>query len=173
MIAYLHQAGAVGAVERYLEQLLRGLDEEAVVIAPASAELEAALAGLAPLRPYDESLSVPALGRHLVRELRTLRPRIAHVVDVWPLAFLATRAARVPRTIVTHHTPELPRTENAVGRMLWSLGWATRPETIYTSETDRRGDGRKGVVTPLGIDLERFSVTPVPHESVSFSTPRS
>ena len=34
VIAYLHQSPAVGAVERYVEQLLAGLDEEAVVIAP-------------------------------------------------------------------------------------------------------------------------------------------
>lgn len=157
MIVYLHQAGAYGAVERYLEQILSGLDEEAVVIAPTSRELEP-LGALATLRPYDEELGVPALLLHLVSELRTLRPRIAHVVDVWPLAFLAARVARVPRVIVTHHTPELPRRDNIAGRLLTHAGWLTRPEVIYTSEADRATDGRDGVVIPLGIDLARFSV---------------
>jgi glycosyltransferase involved in cell wall biosynthesis len=92
-----------------------------------------------------------------VRELRTLRPRLVHVVDVWPLGVLAARIARVPRVIVTHHTPELPRADNVVGRLLWRLGRLARPEVIYTSEADRARDGGRGVVVPLGIDLERFS----------------
>ena len=133
MIAYLHQAAAWGAVERYLEQLLEGLDEPAVVIHPET-EAFAPLAGLAELRPYDPRRSAPALLAHLVRELRALRPRLVHVVDVWPLAFLAARIARVPRVLVTHHTPELPRSDNLGGRALWRAGWLTRPEVIYTSE---------------------------------------
>ena len=157
MIVYLHQSPAVGAVERYVEQLLEGLDEEAVVIAPEGSEL-------AGLRPFDPSLSAPAQLRHLVRELRALRPRLVHVVDVWPTAFLAARLARVPRVLVTHHTPELPRQDNLAGRALWRAGWATHPEVIYTSESDRETDGRKGVVIPLGIDLRRFSVEPRAHE---------
>jgi len=159
VIVYLHQAPAWGAVERYLEQILQGLDEEAVVIAPQGS-------GLAELRPFDPSLSAPAQLRHLVRELRALRPRLVHVVDVWPTAFLAARLARVPRVLVTHHTPELPRHDNLVGRALWRAGWATHPEVIYTSESDRETDGRDGFVIPLGIDLRRFSVEPRPHEGL-------
>jgi glycosyltransferase involved in cell wall biosynthesis len=100
-----------------------------------------------------------------VRELRALKPRLVHVVDVWPLALIAARLARVPRVIVTHHTPELPRTENLFGRALWELGWLTRPDVIYTSETDRRRDSRpRSVVIPLGLDLDRFDVPRRPHE---------
>jgi glycosyltransferase involved in cell wall biosynthesis len=88
-----------------------------------------------------------------------------HVVDVWPLALLAARIARVPRVIVTHHTPQLPRQENAFGRLLWHAGWLTRPEVIYTSEADRVRDARpRSVVIPLGIDLDRFDVPRRPHE---------
>jgi glycosyltransferase involved in cell wall biosynthesis len=161
VIAYLHQAAAWGAVESYLEQILERLDEPAVVIHPNGPELEP-LARLAELRQYDASRSSPVLLAHLVRELRRLRPRLVHVVDVWPLAFLAARIARVPRVVVTHHTPELPRSDNLVGRFLWKLGWLTRPEVIYTSESDRRG--RRGVVIPLGIDLGRFDVERRPHQ---------
>jgi len=157
VIAYLHQADAYGAVERYLEQLLRGLDEPAVLIAPRSPELDA-LAKLAELRPFDPSVGTAGRFLHLVRELRRTRPRLVHVVDVWPLAFLAARVARVPRVLVTHHTPELPRSDNFVGRALWRLGWWTKPQVIYTSAADREADGRDGVVVPLGIDLDRFSV---------------
>jgi glycosyltransferase involved in cell wall biosynthesis len=60
--------------------------------------------------------------------------------------------------LVTHHTPELPRRENLHGRLWWRAGWATRPEVIYTSESDRRADGRQpSHVVALGIDLERFA----------------
>ena len=129
------------------------------MIAPEGSELAA-------LRPFDPSLSAPDQLRHLVRELRALRPRLVHVVDVWPTAFLAARLARVPRVLVTHHTPELPRRDNLAGRALWRAGWATHPEVIYTSESDRETDGRKGVVIPLGIDLRRFSVEPRAHDGL-------
>jgi glycosyltransferase involved in cell wall biosynthesis len=165
VIAYLHQAEAWGAVERYLEQLLAGLDEPAVVIHPRSAELER-LSSLAESKPYDPRSPAPALFAHLVRELRTFRPRVVHVVDVWPLAVLAARAARVQRVIVTHHTPELPRHDNLVGRTLWRLGKLARPELIYTSATDRARDGGDGVVIELGIDLSRFDVPRRPHDGL-------
>jgi glycosyl transferase family 4 len=157
VIAYLHQASASGAVERYLEQLLAGIDEDAVVIAPRGS-------GLPRLRAYDDT-QAPRVLAHLVRELRELRPRLVHVVDVWPLAVIAARIARVPRIVVTHHTPELPRSENLFGRALWALGWSLRPEVVYTSEADRARDGRpRSVVIPLGLELERFDVEPRAHE---------
>lgn len=166
MIAYLHQAGAYGAVERYLEEILAGLDEDAVVISPRDTELER-LAARAELIPFDPALGTFGRFRHLVRELRRLQPRIVHAVDVWPLAFLAARAARVPRVLVTHHTPELPRRDNLFGRLLWTLGWWTRPEVIYTSEADRARDGRRpSAVIPLGIDLDRFGIERRPERIV-------
>ena len=93
----------------------------------------------------------------LERLLRELRPRLVHVTDVWPQALVAARLARVPRVLVTHHTPELPRRDNLAGRVWQLLGWLTRPEVIYTSEADRERDGRRpSHVIALGIDLDRF-----------------
>jgi glycosyltransferase involved in cell wall biosynthesis len=80
------------------------------------------------------------------------------VTDVWPQALAAARLARVPRVLVTHHTPGLPRQDNRAGRLWQRLGWATRPEVIYTSQADRELDGREpSHVVPLGIDADRFS----------------
>jgi glycosyltransferase involved in cell wall biosynthesis len=93
-----------------------------------------------------------------VQALRRLRPRVAHVIDVWPQAFVAARLARVPRVLVTHHTPALPRRDNRAGRLWQRVGWATKPEVIYTSEADRADDRREpSHVIPLGIDVERFA----------------
>jgi len=59
--------------------------------------------------------------------------------------------------LVTHHTPELPRKDSFAGSMWLRAGWATRPEVMYTSESDRRIDGRTPFhVIYLGIDLQRF-----------------
>ena len=60
---------------------------------------------------------------------------------------------------MTHHTPELPRSDNAAGRLWQRIGWWTRPEVVYTSDTDRRTDRRalRSHVVPLGIDLARFT----------------
>jgi glycosyltransferase involved in cell wall biosynthesis len=83
---------------------------------------------------------------------------VAHVIDIWPQAFVAARLARVPRVLVTHHTPGLPRQDNQRGRLWQRLGWATRPEVIYTSEADREEDGREpSHVIQLGVDVERFA----------------
>jgi glycosyltransferase involved in cell wall biosynthesis len=133
LIALLHRGGAHGAVERYLDQLVSALGDEAVIV---------------------RQESVP----RLVRALRRIGPRIVHVIDVWPQALVAARLARVPRVLVTHHTPGLPRQDNRRGRFWQRLGWRTRPEVIYTSEADREQDGREpSHVVPLGIDVDRFA----------------
>ena len=139
MIALLHAARAQGAVERYVEQVAGALGDEAVVVQPH-------------LQGFEEGSVL-----ELARILRRLRPRIAHVMDVWPQAVVAARLARVPRVLVTHHTPELPRRDNLAGRAWQRLGWLARPEVIYTSEVDRERDGRRpSHVVALGIDLDRF-----------------
>jgi glycosyltransferase involved in cell wall biosynthesis len=135
VIALLHAARAQGAVERYVDQIAEAVGDEGVLV------------------DVDGETSLP----ELVRILRRLRPRIVHVMDVWPQGVLAARLARVPRVLVTHHTPELPRRDNLAGRVWQRLGWLARPEVIYTSEADRAHDGRRpSHVVALGIDLDRF-----------------
>lgn len=97
--------------------------------------------------------------RELARRLRQARPRLVHAVEIWPAAQVAARLAGAHRLLVTHHTPELPRGDSLAGRLWLRLGWLARPEVVYTSETDRRTDGRRMLrahVVPLGIDLDRF-----------------
>lgn len=168
MIVLLHCAPAYGAVERYVEAVARGLqarNERALLLYPEVPELEL-FAGLAggSLRAETfpaELLAGPArrLVAATVRRLRRERARIVHVTDVWAPALVACRLARPARLLVTHHTPERPRHDNLAGRVWWRLGWLARPEVVYTSETDRRADGRRRLrshVVPLGIDLDRF-----------------
>jgi glycosyltransferase involved in cell wall biosynthesis len=150
VIVLLHGAPAYGAVERYVAALARALGDRGLLVHPGVAEFGELGTPTRVLR--DPSL--PAL----TRLLRRLRPSVVHVTDVWPQALVAARLARVPRLLVTHHTPELPRRDNLAGRAWQRLGWATRPEVIYTSEADRERDGRTpSHVVPLGIDLERFA----------------
>jgi glycosyltransferase involved in cell wall biosynthesis len=168
VIVLLQSAPVYGAVESYVAAVVEGLrakGREALVLHPDAAELAPlqALAG-GPIRteaypPGLESGSALRSVPWLRRRLRRARPELVHVTDTWTSGLLAARLAGVPRTIVTHHTPELPRRDSLVGRVLWRLAWATRPEVIYTSETDRATDGRdlRTHVVPLGIDLERFA----------------
>ena len=145
----LHPAPAYGAVERYVEAIARAVREETLLLHPGVEEFESL-----PVQTVQVDPSVTAL----VRLLRSARPRLAHVTDVWPQALVAARLARVPRVLVTHHTPELPRRDNVAGRVWQRLGWAARPEVIYTSEADRERDGRSpSHVVNLGIDVERFA----------------
>lgn len=168
MIALLHGAPAYGAVEVYVEEIVRGLKErrlDAVLLYPEVPELAgfgALAGGSIRAEGFAPELlsSAPALVRHLHGRLRRLRPDAAHVTDTWPPALVAARLARTPRILLTHHTPELPRRDNRAGRLWWKLGWWLRPEVVYTSETDRATDGRTSLRTHVvyyGIDLARFA----------------
>jgi glycosyltransferase involved in cell wall biosynthesis len=140
-------------VEEYVAALARALGDGSVLLYPD----DPVLAPFAELGGEAYDLDAPGLTRRLARRLRALRPEIVHVTDVFPQAMVAARLARVPKLVVTHHTPELPRRDNFAGRLWTRIGWATRPLAIYTSETDRRRDGRpRAHVIELGIDLERF-----------------
>ena len=165
MIALVHGLRAWGAVERYVAAVARGLGDEAVIVHPDDPVLAPFAETGARTAAYPAALldSAPALARHLRREFRRLRPAIVHVTEVLPPALVAARLAGVRRLLVTHHTPELPRADNAAGRLWWRLGWLARPTVVYTSQADRERDGRApSVVVPLGIDLDRFaSGTPV------------
>jgi glycosyltransferase involved in cell wall biosynthesis len=160
MIALVHGLRAWGAVERYVAAVARGLGDDALVLhADDPALAPFAEFGIRVERYPSELLdSAPRLAAHLARRLRRLRPRIAHVAEVLPPALVAARLAGVRRLVVTHHTPELPRSDNAVGRLWWRLGWLMRPLVLYTSAADGDRDGRRpSRVVPLGIDVERFA----------------
>jgi glycosyltransferase involved in cell wall biosynthesis len=153
VIVLLHRARAWGAVEEYVAAVAAALGDDAVLAHPGVEGFEEL-----PVRTIRTSQEPST--RSLVRLLRDLRPSVVHVTDVWPQALVAARLARVPRLLLTHHTPELPRRDNAAGRAWWRLGWATKPEVIYTSDTDRERDGRTNLrthVIELGIDLDRFA----------------
>jgi glycosyltransferase involved in cell wall biosynthesis len=161
MIVLIQAAPAFGATEKYLAAVARGLAEDALLVYPDVPELVPFHE--LPLRqerlPRSAFESAPQALVALTRLLRRERPRLLHVNDPFPPAVLAARLAGVPRILVTHHTPELPRRDNLAGRLGQRLHWALRPEVIYTSESDRRTDGRTGLTTHVvyyGIDLERF-----------------
>jgi glycosyltransferase involved in cell wall biosynthesis len=168
VIALLHGLRAYGAVERYVGTIvegLRGARERVALVFPDDPvltpfrELEGDNVEVVPVPVELEEGPAPQLVAHLTGVLRRLRPRLVHVMDVWPAALVAARLAGVRRLLMTHHTPELPRADNLAGRAWWELGWLTRPEVVYTSESDRRTDGRRlrSHVVYYGIDLERFS----------------
>jgi glycosyltransferase involved in cell wall biosynthesis len=166
VIALLHGADAWGAVEEYAATIVQALaaEGEEVVLVHVGVERFDEL-GVPTIR-FTPSTALRDTVR-LARLLRRLRPRVVHVIDVWPAAQVAARLARVPRVLVTHHTPELPRRDNVAGRIAFAAGWAARPEVIYTSGSDRNADGRTpSHVVPLGIDVDRFAIEPRAHDGV-------
>jgi glycosyltransferase involved in cell wall biosynthesis len=159
VIALVHGLRNWGAVEEYVAAVARGLGDRAVLVYPEDARLlPFAELGVTTVRYPPRLLnSAPSLTRRLAGILRRLRPEIVHATDVFPPALVAARLAGVRRLVVTHHTPELPRRDNPLGRLWLRLSWWTRPSVIYTSEADRARDGREpSAVIPLGIELERF-----------------
>ena len=160
MIVLVHGLRNWGAVEEYVAALVRGLLERGQDVALLYPD-DPVLAPFAELGAAGGTfdLDAPGLTLRLRRELRRLRPTIVHATDVFPQAELAARLARVRRLLVTHHTPELPRRDNVAGRTWQRLGWLTRPEVVYTSETDRSSEYRRlrTHVVALGIELDRFT----------------
>jgi glycosyltransferase involved in cell wall biosynthesis len=161
LIAFVHGLRNWGAVEEYVAAVVRGLAERGRRVALLYPD-DPALGpfGELPVETHTFDLDAPGLTRALARDLRALGPRAVHATDVFPQAQLAARLAGVRRLYVTHHTPELPRSDSFGGRLWQRVGWWTRPEVIYTSETDRRNDRARSLrthVVPLGIDLERFA----------------
>jgi glycosyltransferase involved in cell wall biosynthesis len=159
VIALVHGLRNWGAVEEYVAAVVRGLrarGQDVALLYPNDPVLVPF--GELDARTETFDLDAPGLTRRLTRRLRALRPAIVHATDVFPQALLAARLARVRRLYVTHHTPELPRRDNFAGNAWQHVGWAMRPEVIYTSDTDRRNDRRmlRAHVVPLGIDLDRF-----------------
>jgi glycosyltransferase involved in cell wall biosynthesis len=165
-IALLQGAPVYGGIEdhyvRHIVSGLRDAEEDVALLlpdVPAVDPLRAAAGGS--VRVVDYSVgSAPRVVREVARRLRTLRPRLAHAMDVWPAGVVAARLARVPRVIVTHHTPGLPRRDNLAGRALWQLSWLLRPEVVYIAEANRRLDGRTRLRTHVmdyGIDVDRFA----------------
>jgi glycosyltransferase involved in cell wall biosynthesis len=169
VIVLVHGSRSWGAVENYTAALLGGIREagrRAVLLhadVPALAPFAEAAGGSVATAPFPQWIldaPAPRVVAELARRLRPLRPRVVHVIDAWPGAMLAARLAGTRRLLVTHHTPELRRADSLVGRLLWRLAWLTRPEVVYTSESDRRADGRSSrlrtYVVNYGIDLDRF-----------------
>jgi glycosyltransferase involved in cell wall biosynthesis len=161
LIVFVHGLRNWGAVEEYVAAVVRGLRARGEPVALLYPQ-DPVLAPFGELNARTETFDLDASGltRHLARRLRALRPRVVHVTDIFPQAQLAARVASVRRLLVTHHTPELPRRDSPAGRLWQSVGWATRPEVIYTSETDRSNDRPRTLrthVIPLGIDLDRFA----------------
>jgi glycosyltransferase involved in cell wall biosynthesis len=159
VIALVHGLRAWGAVERYVAAVAEALGRDAVLVFPDDPALAPFHDVGARTVMYPAALldSAPALARALTGLLRRLRPRAVHATEVFPPALVAARLAGVRRLLVTHHTPELPRRDNFAGALWRRLGWAMRPQVIYTSEADRARDGRApSHVVPLGIDLDRF-----------------
>src|SRR5439155_22344578 len=129
MIALVQAAPAFGAIERYLAQIAAGLAEEAVLVFPDVPELAPFRELPVRLEPLPRGTleSAPRALAALTRLFHRVRPRLVHVNDPFPPAVLAARLARVPRVLLTHHTPELPRQDNAAGRAWQNLLWSLRP----------------------------------------------
>lgn len=164
VIVFLHGAPAFGAVESYVIDIAGGVKGAAAIVYPDVPELApfAELPLAEHVRIPEASLngSTPIVVGSLVRILLRLKPDVVHITDVWPAAMIAARIARIPQVIVTHHTPELPRRDNLMGRLSWRIAWLTKPETIYTSRKDEAFDSRhaRGIthVVYYGIDLARW-----------------
>jgi glycosyltransferase involved in cell wall biosynthesis len=169
-VAFSHSILFYGSTEGYLRELFERLPArgfEVWLAAPDEPVLEPllslpALEGRIVRFPLPHSF--PAWVRAYRHAFRRIRPDIVHCGDVDPPAMLAARLAGVGRLVVTHHTPELRRSDNALGRALRRLGWAMRPHVVYTSELDRETSLARDPVQPrrasaisLGIDLERFA----------------
>ena len=171
-VAYVQSHPFYGSTERYLRQLIMGLDSsrfEPWLIYPDTERLTS-LRGVV---PAERAVAVPvhAVGGRVLpwfvrtrsRALRGVAPDLVHCSDFDPPAILASRLAGVGVVVVTYNTPELRPRYNLIGRAVTRMAWGLQPWAILTSEADRRTAlardslrADRAVVIPFGLDLQRL-----------------
>jgi glycosyltransferase involved in cell wall biosynthesis len=175
-LLYFQQNPVFGAAENYIYDLAAGVDPKTLHVHLLCSEDSA-------LDPFEE-LKARGVAVHrappfwfaatairavppLCGFLRALRPDIVHFNDPCINGILGAWAARIPFSVMTHHTPELERRYSAIGRLFERLALSTHPRIIFTSEYSRqlgveKGISRKdGVVIPLGLRPEWFTALDV------------
>ncbi len=128
------------------------------------------------LKEYGVHLHPVALPRSTPRALplwlglfQEIQPQIVHFNDPCPVPAFASRLARIPHRVMMHHTPELRRKYNIVGRLAQTAGVKSYSHVIFSNPLSMKtGIDRDGippsraVVIPFGIAPEWF--TPVDQE---------
>ncbi|MBK9123561.1 MAG: glycosyltransferase [Chloroflexi bacterium] len=168
-ILYFQSHPVFGATENYLAQLAEGvvrLGHEVHLLHPDHPD---AIAGFGHLpadvvvlhrtQTQQTNASVVSLVRYWSGEIRRLHPEIVHVNDPSITGVLAARLAGVRNIVVTHHTPELKRRYNTLGRLLEWLAFRFTRRVIFTSpqsleagtQSDRIPLARAHAI-PYGLD---------------------
>lgn len=156
-VAYFQQNIAFGATEHYLYDLAENVDRKKFrvhLICPDSPMLDAfenLKAHDVIVHRYPERFcsGSAAKGIYGLRELfRCIKPTIVHFNDICIRGLLASRIARVPVSVMTHHTPELNRQYSRLGRLAERLAFLSASYVIIPCEPSRELSIRKDGVSP-------------------------
>jgi glycosyltransferase involved in cell wall biosynthesis len=166
-IAYFQQNPVFGACEEYLEILIKGIkrkcsDWELLLLCPPGVweQWHFAVGEWAQVLPASDSLS------DLFKLFRRLDLNMVHVNDPAVKALAAARLARVPRMVMTYHTPSLNIQYNLKGKIVWWFGRsAGNLRIISLSKSNKQllvnkykfSPEQVGII-PHGLEPDKFSV---------------
>ncbi|MCS7071001.1 MAG: glycosyltransferase [Anaerolinea sp.] len=124
------------------------------------------------LHPVALPHSAPHALQLWIRFFRKIQPQIVHFNDPCPIPALASRLACIPHRVVMHHTPELQRRYNLIGRLAQSAGFKSCSRVIFSNSLSMRTavekdriPPSKAVVIPFGIAPEWFA--PIDREAIA------
>lgn len=166
-IAYFQQNPIFGACEEYLQILVKGIkrkcpDWELFLLCPLAVweQWRFAVGEWTQVLPASDSLF------DLFKQFRRLDISMVHINDPAAKALAAARLARVPRMVMTYHTPSLNIHYNLKGKIVWWFGRsAGNLHIISLSKTNKgllvskyRFLPEKVEIIPHGLEADKFSV---------------
>ncbi len=172
-ILYWSQHRAFGSAERYIFDLANSVGEygfEVHLVCPADPVLDAyhlldEMRGVKihwiDTKYYDQNAlaSLP----YWVRLFNNLQPSIVHFNDPCLVGGVAAQIARIPHRLMMHHTPELIRSYNLMGKVFEYLAFHSYTQIIFSNKLSMASGikideipAEKCVVIPFGLDLNWF-----------------
>lgn len=172
-VLYFQQNPVFGAAEEYLCDLAMGMAAygyDVHLVYPSLSVTERFRdrtqdsVTLHPVNPVACFSSIACSTIFWTRWFKKLHPTVVHFNDPAIAGSIASAIAGIPVRVVTHHTPELHRRYNSLGRSLERLAFATYVRYVFTSKYSMKtGISRdrlrpqRALVIELGLRPEWYS----------------
>jgi glycosyltransferase involved in cell wall biosynthesis len=167
LILYFQQNSAFGSAEGYIFDLALNISAkgyEVHIVCPDIAEMD----GFQPLCEHGVKIHrmSPSLynGNIIkvlptwIKFLSTLKPSLIHFNDPCLIGSIAAAICGIPIRVMMHHTPELVRQYNLIGRLIEVIAFRTYTRVIYSNPSSRLTSIRRDNISDMRTTIIPFGV---------------